>query len=506
MATVLLILTYPLLAILSIILTALNAWGLYRKPRPGTQLSLDIATFLISPLFLEQALGIFSVLPALPVLISIEKSLRDVASNASPPAFARGKKLTNTSKSVLAISALLLLTSAVIAKPPAAVSSAVLFLFTIALILRARYGIPKSPVSFERTWRRILVRNIERVPIKLKSESSISMRAYLAAVNGWSSINSTDFSMLPRSDHGIELAITPPLAAPSNVLINASFIDQWGLTSTGQEMEPVDLHVIPRAKYAEWLARKYFAQTSPGYSLSMATPPIRAQKPSRRGIEYFGSRLYQPGDRAKEIDWRHTFRLQELVVREFSSSQTEPAVIVADLTATVAEEADSLAYDLITSALTMAKEGVPTAIVAYNRIGAVEPTRLGNPRDALKRSLQLSKGISIVPAAERVLQKAEPMKVKRETGRLKPSEQREARILGDLLKMEYSATQSSAAESPAGQALKQVADGVPSPAVIISVSVAREDQDLSNGLASMVERGYKIVPQEQIRRGNPNSN
>jgi len=506
LTTVMLILTYLPLTILSVILAALNAWGLYRKPRLGVLLSLDIATFLISPLFLEPALGIFSVLPALPVLISIEKSLRDLASNAPPPAFARGRKLTSTSKFILAISALSLFTSAVLAKPSATVSGGVLFFFTLVLILRAHYGIPKNPVSFERTWRRILVRNTERVPLKLKSESTISMRACLVAANGWSSISSTDFGMSPHDDYGIEFAITPMLAAPSNAPINASFVDQWGLTSMGQEMEPVDLHVIPRAKYAEWLARKYLAQTSPGYSLSMATPPIRAQKPSRRGIEYFGSRLYQPGDRAKEIDWRHTFRLQELVVREFSSSQTEPAVILADLTASRAEEADGLAYDLITSALTMAKEGVPTAIATYNRKGATAPARLGNPRDALKRALQLSKGISIVPATERVLQKTELLKVKRETGRLKPSAQREASMLGAMLKIEYRATQNFAAESLAGQAMKHIADGVPSPAVIISVSAARDDPDLSVGLASMVERGYKIVPPEEIRRGKPNSN
>jgi uncharacterized protein (DUF58 family) len=506
LAMVLLILAYPPLAILSLVLASLNAWALFRKPRPGAFLSLDMVTFLISPLFLEPVLGIFSVLPALPVLISIEKSLRGLASSAPPPTFARGRKLTGTSISILAVSVLSLLASAVLAKPSAIISGAILFFFALGLILRVNYSIPKSPVSFERTLRRILVRNTARVPLRLKSESSMSMRACLAAANGWPSISSTDFGMLPHSDHEIEITITPPLAAPSSAPMNASFMDPWGLTSTGQVLDLIDLHVIPRAKYAEWLARKYLAQTSPGYSLSMATPPIRAQKASRRGIEYFGSRLYQPGDRAKEIDWRHSFRLQALVVREFSSSQTEPAVILADLTATGAEEADGLAYDLITSALTMAKEGVPTAIAAYDRRGAVEPPRLGSPRDALKRSIQLSKGISIVSAADRVLQKGELLRVKRETGRLKPSAQREARVLGALLKMEYAATKSSAVESPAGQALKNVADGVPSPAVIISVSGAREDQNLSSGLASMVERGYKIVIPEEIRRGRPNSN
>jgi hypothetical protein len=505
LATVFLTISYLPLTILSIALVAINASVLLRKPRPGALLTLDITTFLISPFFFESLLGAFSALLALPMLLSIEKSLRAVASESLPPAFTKGRKLMGTSKSVLAVSALSLSASAVLMKPSIIASGTILIFFTIALIMRAYSGIPKNPVSFENTWRRILVKNTERVPFLLKSESSVSMRACLSTINEWSSISHTDFSILPSEDYGMEFTITPPLAAPSSVAINASFIDPWGLTTTGQVLEPVDLHVIPRAKYAEWLARRYLAQTSPGYSPSMATPPIRVQKPSRRGIEYFGSRLYQAGDRAKDIDWRHTFRVQELVVKEFSSSQTEPAVIVADLTADGVEEADGLSYDLITSALTMAKDGIPTAIAAYDRSGITASPRLGSPRDALKRSVQLSKGISIVPAAKRVLQKAEPLRARRETVRLKPSPQLEARRLGALLKMEYETIKISASESPAGQVLKQVIKEVPSPAVIFSVSGSREDPDLSAELASMAERGYKVVFPGEARKGNTNS-
>jgi hypothetical protein len=153
----------------------------------------------------------------------------------------------------------------------------------------------------------------------------------------------------------------------------------------------------------------------------------------------------------------------------------------------------------------MAKDGIPTAIAAYDRSGITASPRLGSPRDALKRSVQLSKGISIVPAAKRVLQKAEPLRARRETVRLKPSPQLEARRLGALLKMEYETIKISASESPAGQVLKQVIKEVPSPAVIFSVSGSREDPDLSAELASMAERGYKVVFPGEARKGNTNS-
>jgi len=37
-----------------------------------------------------------------------------------------------------------------------------------------------------------------------------------------------------------------------------------GLTRTTFEIEPLTLNVIPRARYADWLANKYLSGTKPG--------------------------------------------------------------------------------------------------------------------------------------------------------------------------------------------------------------------------------------------------
>ena len=49
----------------------------------------------------------------------------------------------------------------------------------------------------------------------------------------------------------LNLSITPPLAGSSRPQLQTSATDTRGLIQINQSLEPVNLHVIPRAKYAE---------------------------------------------------------------------------------------------------------------------------------------------------------------------------------------------------------------------------------------------------------------
>lgn len=107
-------------------------------------------------------------------------------------------------------------------------------------------------------------------------------------------------------------------------------------------------------------------------------------------MEYYGSRPYEPGDRLKDDDRRHSFKLQELVVKEFVGAHGQPAIIVANLAAKDLEEADKLAHNLVMSALTLAMEAMPTALAAYDHKEVLATIPLTSPREALKKASSAS--------------------------------------------------------------------------------------------------------------------
>ena len=71
-------------------------------------------------------------------------------------------------------------------------------------------------------------------------------------------------------------------------------------------------------------------------------------KPSRIGLEYFGSRPFMPGDDYRFIDWRATARTGKLYVKEFYSSGTGSVQIVLNLIIAVEPiEIDSLVFTFL---------------------------------------------------------------------------------------------------------------------------------------------------------------
>ncbi len=80
--------------------------------------------------------------------------------------------------------------------------------------------------------------------------------------------------------------------------------------------------------------------------------------------------------------------LGELIVKEFAGAQGQVGIIVADLTAKDAEDADKLAYNFVMSALTLATEALPSALAVYNRNEVLAVTTAdessGNPKEGVR--------------------------------------------------------------------------------------------------------------------------
>ncbi len=122
-----------------------------------------------------------------------------------------------------------------------------------------------------------MVGDLETVEFSVKGKANMPMLVSLQSIDSWVHVEPPYFMLPVKKETEATLRFTPPLAGPSKIQIQASYVDSRGLVQTGQVLEPVDLHIIPRAKYAQWLAKKYLEQTSPGAGRAVAIPQTKFQ-------------------------------------------------------------------------------------------------------------------------------------------------------------------------------------------------------------------------------------
>lgn len=156
----------------------------------------------------------------------------------------------------------------------------------------------------------------------------------------------------------------------------------------------------------------------------------------KRGVEYYASRFYQPGDRLKDVDWKHTAKLHEIVVKEYTEDTRQTAIIAVNLTATDVEEADKLVYNLIASALTLARRTIPTAIAAYDQEQVLAATPPLNARELVKKALQLGQKVVLTAALERYIQPPDMRQLRVSLRQLKETNIAAARKLRKILELE----------------------------------------------------------------------
>ena len=482
-------------SIVILILLALWLYSFYKPPRAELNLTLTVATLILTPLALQSLAGpFFSAFLIIPLIPLLDQNLRMNALNQSLTYSKAGRKATTMLKSLAAPLSIIFVLSIILLNYMLMLTSIILIMYLACVLLYIFRTNPKMPLEESRTWRRVLVGDTAEVPLTLKSKAETPLHVFLEATQQWMHLQSSAFAMETHAEASLNLAFTPPLAGPSKLQLHASTVDPWGLTQTDQTLEPVELHIIPKARYAEWLAKKYLEQAVSGTAPMATTSPLKTLMTTRRGVEYSSSRLYQPGDSLKDVDWKHTFKLQQLVTKEYLNAQGQSAIIATNLNAKDPEEADELAYNLITSALTLATEGLSTALAAYNQKDIIEATNPTNPLETLKKALKLTQNITLVDPLQRTLDAPDIKRLRRSITELEKSPTKPAKKLAEILKLEYQILQETAKEHPAERALTKAAEGTPAPAVIIVVSPLSHDTDaLAVTLEKLERKGYSTV-------------
>jgi hypothetical protein len=483
----------------ALVLLVIQLGSTYKPPKVSLDLALVVGSLVFAPLaFSALAGGLYSVLLMIPAVLLLDQSLKENAAAQLSVFTKAGRSATGVLKA-LGIGLLLVFAASVIVwNITLMLTVAVLTVYLVVVLGYVFRKVPKLPFEESKTWSRTVVGDSVTNLAHIKAKSGMPIFASLSSASSWVHVEPSEFVLPARGQAEVDLRFVPPLAGPSKLRLQASAVDPRGLIQTDQILEPVELHIIPRAKYAQWLANKYLERTASGTSTAAFVATARSNKAARRGVEYHGSHQYQPGDRWKDIDWKHTYLLGELIVKEFTGSQGQTAILVADLTAKDAEEADKLAYDFVMSALTFATESLPTALAVYNQAEVLASIQPMNPREALKKTLQLTEKIMIVEPSEKVLQSAEMRRLRRSIGQLEQVNGDSTQRLVDVLRLEYEANQKAAVEHPAGKALAKIVEGTPPPATItvVSSSLSINDDALSITLEKLKEKGYNIVQVE----------
>ncbi len=391
---------------------------------------------------------IVAAMTILPVIYLLDYNLRQNAQNMIPTDNIKGRYITTVPQALFVSALAILLVSLILNNFALLFTSLILSLYLLAILIRVLYALPRLPLGISTVRKRIIAGTTAGIYLHPISKASIKLHGLFSPFDSWVKITPRRFT-LNRDEIELELTITPPLAGPSHPQLRASVIDPWGFIQVNQVVEPVELSVIPRVRYAEWLA------------------------------------------------WKHSLKLNQLIVKEYVEAGEQVAIIAVNLSVSDAEEADKLAFNLITVALTLAQEAVPTALAVYNHQQVVLTTAITAPRETLRHTLSLVKDVTSVEFAHRFLQPPDIGKLKRSITLLKQATPGATHQLLGMLEFEFQAIKEATKNHPATLALLLATEHISPPAIIISLSQLNHDAEaLPLTLDRLSKRGFTTIPIE----------
>lgn len=255
------------------------------------------------------------------------------------------------------------------------------------------------------------------------------------------------------------------------------------------------IYLNPRARYAAWLAKKYLTEGKPGILPSISN--VTAPKPVsglRRGVEYYGNQLYQPGDSLKNIDWKHSLQHDELITKEFTEAHYLSAIILINLTVGNDEEADELAYKIIVTATSLARENIPAGLAAYDHETVRLTTPVLQPRQLVVRSLQMAQEIATFIEPLKYLNPPDVTRLRTNISRLRSVKSKTAELLTQLLQLEYRNLGNIARLNPATKALAEAFSKVDKQSNIVIISQRNHDAEaLAFNTFNFARKGNAVI-------------
>jgi len=467
------------LSIIPVLFLGVFLFFTFWRARPLVNLSVDLYVFLSLPLIYELFVDQWiSWLFAIPLLVLLGNDLERIAADHE---FNDSRQGWHPSRILIALVVLILVSlgvSLLLGKWNEAIAIACLTGYIAFLCARLFIKMPQTPLEVVKEKHRVLADS--ELSFRIRMEKKTKYVEYLCIPNEIEWVKVEPEKMFIASNN-FELGVTirPNLSGPLSVSMTGFILDRHGLLQKSVDLELADLLVVPRAKYALWLAERYLATSGTGGVTPMISvnAAVKLGAESRSGFEYLGNRLYQPGDSLKNIDWKHSTKLQELVVKEFDDQQTSAAVLLVNMVAGDTDEADHLVYALITAAITLADEGIPTTVAAYNQESVLVVTENLEPRQLVLRALELSRDIVIVEQARKYFQSADPLRLRTNIRRLNMIDSDSVRKIIDLLDMEFQVLRDSVVSNPATLAFRRALGKTSKLPTVVFLSAMNHDEE-----------------------------
>jgi len=470
-------------------LLLLHVLAIFEILAPPARLVLSVATTVMFPLCAQAAgAGDAAVLGGLLALPRIHSSLRSLASSREAAALrwtsagVRDGRLREElrlwpGRSGTPLSRTLGLTGALVTglglasgQGVLATAGGVLLAWLLSMVGWVLFRVPSKFVEATPARLRVVAGKRSEGTVSISPITHLPCMLYVCSPYPWVETRPRTLR-LDGAPFSLRLPLTPPLAGPAMLTVEALAIDPWGLTVTRQSVDVVRLHVIPRARYAAWLARRYLEQTSTRPTV-FATSAIFRRRDVRGGLEYYGARGYAPGDSQRDIDWKRTVKLQKLIVKEFHAAGGQAAILAVGLDAPDADAADRLSYELLMTALTLAQERIPMGLAGYTQEEVINVTPLLASREAVVQALKFTERIERIAPVRRTLGFPNIGQLRRMHRMLQQAPSRSRLV--DLIAFEIQVAMNTAANHPATWALRQATTYIRPPASIVTLSATNE--------------------------------
>ena len=477
----------------------LLVWFLYQWRWPSSHL-VDFLTqyfiFFATVLLFSAIVGpYFALLIALPQVAAIDLKLHEIGRITLPDESSRTRSITNIGMVTLCITAGMLIVGLLVGSVALLLACAVIIGYFLSIILIIWQMLPDAPVTGETVQLRVIAGREVKTVILLRNRTTLNSMLFLKSPYPWFRDAPNAFIPLDVGEIRIEAAVTPPLAGPAEIKLDARVIDPWGLSQIRFEISPVKLVVIPRARYADFLARKYLSGSKTGrLPLVSNVGAVRSLYGLRQGIEFYGNRMYQPGDNLKNIDWKHSVKYNELVTKEFSEIQGQPVILLINLVAGDAEETDKLAYNIIAMALSLAQDGIPTALAAYDDQDVILSTPSLAAQELTIRTLEIVKEIVTRDNTAKSLNPPDVARLRANIRRLSQAESTPAGVLRELLQIELKNLSHNARSSPCTAALNEVMNKANQQSTVLVISNQNHDAEaLAFNMQALTMKGNAVI-------------